>query len=89
MMRTLLSSLCACAIFVFASAASLAAPRYYEWQTNRPFSGWVGVGPHSYYCDYIRYPVRRCGPVRVCKRGKCWTRQNCRVVGWRIMQSCS
>ncbi len=61
---------------------------YYEWSTKRPFSGWVGPPPHSYYCDYIKYPVRKCTYRRVCKGGKCGRREVCKVVGWDIRQSC-
>lgn len=61
---------------------------YYEWSTRKPFSGWVGGGRRSYYCDYIKYPVRDCDTRQVCKRGKCRTTETCRVVGWDIRQSC-
>ena len=61
---------------------------YYEWSTKRPFSGWVGPPSHSYYCDYIKYPVRKCSYRNVCRRGKCRQQENCKVVGWDIRQSC-
>ena len=63
--------------------------RYYEWSTTRPYSGWAGIGTKSYYCDYIKYPVRKCRHKRVCRHGNCWSvRTNCRTVGWNIRQSC-
>lgn len=80
------------ALALFAGLAPGAAAQrgngYYEWSTKRPFSGWVGFGRRRYYCDYIRYPVRDCRRQRVCRSGRCWTEENCRVVGWDIRQSC-
>ena len=69
------------ALFLLSGAPASAA--YYEWSTNRPFSGFLQFGRHSLYCDYIRYPIRKCdhdrygNPVR------------CRVVGWNVRQHCS
>jgi hypothetical protein len=90
MPRTVLALAASCVVLTAMTAATFAGDRsgYYEWSTKRPFSGWVGPPPHSYYCDYIRYPVRRCSSRRVCKGGKCWHKESCRVVGWDIRQTC-
>jgi hypothetical protein len=90
----MLRAIFACAALACALAGGLpkavqARDNYYEWSTRHPFSGWVwGGGRHSYYCDYIRYPVRRCSRQKVCQGGRCWWTENCRVVGWDIRQTC-
>lgn len=73
---------------LLAPTATIAQTGYYEWSTKRPFSGWVGTGRRNYYCDYIKYPVRKCSKQRVCKSGRCWWKENCRTVGWDIRQTC-
>ena len=87
----------AVAAFVIAASAPASAKsggywnvgaRSYQWSTNRPFSGWVMFGARSYYCDYIKYPKRRCYSKRVCKGGRCYPQQKCKFVGWDIRQTC-
>lgn len=89
-MRKMLTAVALSAAVIALGALPALADRggYYEWSTRRPFSGWVGVPPYSYYCDYIRYPVRECGYRTVCRHGKCYEREQCRIVGWDIRQSC-
>ena len=60
----------------------------YEWSTKRPFSGFVSYGARTLYCDYIKYPKRRCYPQRVCNGGRCYSKQKCKFVGWDIRQTC-
>lgn len=85
----LLIASAAVAAAVVVAPAETAARDYYEWSTRRPFSGWVwGGGRRSYYCDYIRYPVRECRPRKICHKGKCRTEERCRVVDWDIRQTC-
>jgi hypothetical protein len=60
--------------------------RYYERQieTDRPYhgySGWVGIGPRSLYCDYQRLPNRECTRTSSGKR-------RCRVTSWTLKQYC-
>ena len=61
---------------------------YHSYWTDHPRQGFVGVGRRSGYCDYIKYPVKDCRYRRVCRRGRCWTRPSCRVVGWNFRQTC-
>lgn len=61
---------------------------YYEFSTPYPKQGWVGVGRKGAYCDYIRYPIKDCGPHKVCKGGRCWTKHRCKFVGWDTRQTC-
>ena len=89
MAKMIIAGAAAAFLLVSGLAPALAYSRYYEWSTNRPYSGWAGIGTKSYYCDYIKYPVRKCRHKRVCRRGNCWSVQtNCRTVGWDIRQSC-
>lgn len=90
-MRQLILIICAAAMAVVLLPHERAAARdgYYEWSTRRPFSGWIGGGGRrSYYCDYIRYPVRDCSPRKVCRKGRCQVEERCRVVDWDIRQTC-
>jgi hypothetical protein len=59
------------------------AKPYYsqEYDTNRPVRGYEGFLFPDYYCSYKRYPRRVCSTD---KRG----REKCRVVGWRLEQTC-
>lgn len=51
--------------------------------TPGPVRGYSGfVGPRNYYCDYVRFPDRRCHVDRA-------GRERCRIVGWRMVQRCS
>jgi hypothetical protein len=52
-----------------------------EYDTDRPVRGYEGFLFPDYYCSYKRYPRRECSTD---KRG----RQRCRVVGWRLEQTC-
>jgi hypothetical protein len=52
-----------------------------EYDTGRPARGYEGFLFPDYYCSYKRYPRRVCSTD---KRG----RQRCRVVGWRLEQTC-
>jgi len=56
-----------------------------QWiiETPGPARGYSGfVGPRNYYCDYVRYPNRRC---TIDARG----RERCRITSWRMVQRCS
>ncbi len=89
MIKTILSATALAAMLASGSIPAV-AQTYLEWSTNHPFSGFRGGYTRSgSYCDYIRYPIRKCGPHRVCRRGKCRTERSCRVVGWDTRQSCS
>jgi hypothetical protein len=49
---------------------------YINRQPRRGYTGW-GSGPLRHdFCDYIRYPIRRCNNGR------------CRTVAWETRQSC-
>lgn len=53
-----------------------------EYDTGRrPARGYEGFLFPDYYCSYKRYPKRVCSTD---KRG----RERCRVVGWRLEQTC-
>ncbi len=53
-----------------------------EYDTGRrPMRGYEGFLFPDYYCSYKRYPRRVCSTD---KRG----RERCRVVGWRLEQTC-
>ena len=79
------------------AAAALAAPLltaataeayrgakpYYQWDyetrgPKRGYEGWVAPG---YYCSYKRYPNREC-------RAGADGRERCRIVSWRLEQTC-
>lgn len=80
----------ALAALLAGGAAPAVAQSYFEWSTDRPFSGFRGGYTRgSAYCDYIRYPIRDCTHHRVCRHGKCRTDRRCRVVGWDTRESCS
>lgn len=56
---------------------------YYWWNyetrgPKRGYEGWVAPG---YYCSYKRYPNRKCSTDA---RG----RKRCRIVSWRLEQTC-
>ncbi len=52
-----------------------------EYETRGPQRGYEGFLFPDYYCSYKRYPRRAC---TIDKRG----RERCRVVGWRLEQTC-
>jgi hypothetical protein len=52
-----------------------------EYDTRGPVRGYEGFLFPDYYCSYKRYPKRVCSTDR---RG----RERCRVVGWRLEQTC-
>ena len=57
-------------------------PYYWEtYETRGPVRGYEGYVAPNYYCSYKRYPNRDCS---VDARG----RERCRVVGWRLEQTC-
>ncbi len=57
-------------------------PYYQEnYDTRGPARGYEGFLFPDYYCSYKRYPKRVCSGD---KRG----RERCRVVGWRLEQTC-
>jgi hypothetical protein len=57
-------------------------PYYQEdYNTRGPVRGYEGFLFPDYYCSYKRYPKRVCSSD---KRG----RERCRVVGWRLEQTC-
>lgn len=82
-MRLTRAVLAAGVAVIAALAGDAARAQYYEWETKRPFSGFIGIGPRSIYCDYIRYPKR------VCSYDRYGNSHKCRVVGWEIRQHCS
>jgi len=87
-LKTFIRSATLAAVLAGSSVSAFSAP-YYEWSTKYPYSGFRGAGKHSVYCDYIKYPKRHCSYKKVCSHGKCWTKKQCRVVGWDYRQSCS
>jgi hypothetical protein len=65
-----------------AEARRAVKPYYSEtYETRRPARGYEGFLFPDYYCSYKRYPNRACS---VDARG----RERCRVVGWRLEQTC-
>ena len=56
---------------------------YYSqsYETRGPVRGYEGYVAPDYYCSYKRFPNRECS---VGKGGK----QRCRVVSWRLEQTC-
>ena len=57
-------------------------PYYSEsYETRGPVRGYEGYVAPDYYCSYKRFPNRECS---VGKGGK----QRCRVVSWRLEQTC-
>jgi hypothetical protein len=84
------ASLVALGVMLAASAVSARdrspSSQYYERQTEsdrpvRGYSGWVGFGARSLYCDYQRLPNRECTRT---SSGK----QRCRVTSWTLKQYC-
>ena len=57
-------------------------PYYWEnYETRGPQRGYEGYIAPNYYCSYKRYPNRTCSTDA---RG----RERCRVVSWRLEQTC-
>jgi len=57
-------------------------PYYSEsYETRGPQRGYEGFLFPDYYCSYIRYPNRECTTD---SRG----RERCRIVSWRLEQTC-
>jgi hypothetical protein len=57
-------------------------PYYSEsYETRGPERGYEGYAAPDYYCSYKRYPNRECTTSRSGKR-------TCRVVSWRLEQTC-
>ena len=68
---------------VLASTAEARVKPYYwqNYETPGPQRGYEGYVAPNYYCSYKRYPNRECATDA---RGK----QRCRVVSWRLEQTC-
>ena len=65
-----------------AEAARGVKPYYSQsYETRGPVRGYEGYVAPDYYCSYKRFPNRECS---VGKGGK----QRCRVVSWRLEQTC-
>ncbi len=65
-----------------ADARRWVKPFYSEtFETDRPMRGYEGFLFPDYYCSYKRFPNRVCSTD---KRG----RERCRIVGWRLEQTC-
>jgi hypothetical protein len=57
-------------------------PYYSEtYETKGPARGYEGFLFPDYYCSYKRYPNRQCAT-------DAQGRERCRVVGWRLEQTC-
>ena len=57
-------------------------PYYSEsYETRGPVRGYEGYVAPDYYCSYKRFPNRECSTDA---RG----RERCRVVSWRLEQTC-
>jgi len=57
-------------------------PYYSEsYESRGPQRGYEGFLFPDYYCSYKRYPNRECTTSKSGKR-------NCRVVSWRLEQTC-
>jgi hypothetical protein len=85
--RLLLAALAAAIPMLAATTAEAQFRRgvkpYYWWnyETRRPergYEGWVAPG---YYCSYKRYPNRKCST-------NASGRKRCRIVSWRLEQTC-
>ena len=69
---------------IFAAGAAQARVKPYYWQnyeTRGPVRGYEGYVAPNYYCSYKRFPNRECTTGA---GGK----QRCRVVSWRLEQTC-
>ena len=74
------------AVSIFAAGAAEARrgvkPYYSEsYETRGPVRGYEGYVAPDYYCSYKRFPNRECTTGA---GGK----QRCRVVSWRLEQTC-
>ena len=81
MIGKIISVVAATVLIVGASLPAAAGDTYEEWSTTQPFSGFKGTTSRKSFCDYIRYPKRRCSNNRYGKRV-------CKVVGWDVRQAC-
>lgn len=88
MFKTIIKSATVAAILVGSTAGAFAQSSYHGKTTHYPYSGFYGVGKHSAYCDYIKYPKRYCTFKKVYSYGKWITKRSCRTVGWEYRQSC-
>jgi hypothetical protein len=65
-----------------ATAQAYVKPYYWKnYETRGPERGYEGYVAPNYYCSYKRFPNRECTTG---KGGK----QRCRVVSWRLEQTC-
>lgn len=50
------------------------------YEFNQPMHGYEGHATNNYYCTYKRFPVRKCK----------WngSREVCKVVKWRLEETC-
>ena len=74
----------ALAVPLIAATSADARVKPYYWQnyeTRGPQRGYEGYVAPNYYCSYKRFPNRECTAG---KGGK----QRCRVVSWRLEQTC-
>jgi hypothetical protein len=81
---TLMAAAAAFAAPLFAAAPANAYVKPYYWknyETRGPERGYEGYVAPNYYCSYKRFPNRECTTG---KGGK----QRCRVVSWRLEQTC-
>jgi len=82
--KRLLTALAAAAALLVAFTGAEARVKPYYWQnyeTRGPERGYEGYVAPNYYCSYKRFPNRACAMGR---GGK----QRCRVVSWRLEQTC-
>jgi hypothetical protein len=57
-------------------------PYYWKnYQTPGPTRGYEGWVAPGYYCSYKRYPNRKCST-------DAGGRERCRIVSWRLEQTC-
>ena len=78
----LLAAIAFAAPLVAANAAQAYKPYYWKnYETRGPERGYEGHVAPNYYCSYKRFPNRECTTG---KGGK----QRCRVVSWRLEQTC-
>jgi hypothetical protein len=89
-MRRAFTSLAALPLLAVAALAPVPAEAQRRWvkpfyqqeyDTRGPVRGYEGFLFPDYYCSYKRYPKRVCSTDA---RG----RERCRVVGWRLEQTC-
>ena len=73
---------------VLTAAAPASAIEFHGYYTKKPYSGFYGIGRHTWYCDYIKYPKRHCVYKTHCHHGKCYKKRHCRTAGYYYKQRC-